>query len=98
MTSFRNIPCWEIMKCSGTEDCPARKEPDALCWEIAEKLGTSQSYMDICRDCIVYVVKTDNSILSQKEIDAIMKHRNLGKPVTQCPAYTHRDNIKEAGL
>ena len=84
------------MQCRGTEDCPARAHPEIPCWEIAEKLGTSQSVKNICTDCIVYVVKATDSILSQQDIENIMRHRNIGKPVKNCPTYELRDSVENA--
>ncbi len=88
MSPFKEMSCWDIMQCSGTEDCPARKYPDIPCWDIAEKLGTKQSAISICADCIVYVIKMNKLPLSNQELDNIMKHRNIGKYVESCPAYT----------
>ncbi len=90
MTPIKDMPCWEIMQCSGTENCPARTHPDVPCWEIAEKLGTSQSVMNICSDCIVYVVKTNDPILTRNELVEIMSHRNIGGFSKECPAYDSR--------
>jgi len=93
MSPIRNMPCWEIMQCRGTEDCPAKAHPDIPCWEIAEQFGTSQNVKNICPDCIVYVVKTNDPVLSQQDIDDIMRHRNMGKFVETCPAYENRDRV-----
>ena len=72
------------MQCSGTENCPARKYPDTPCWEIAEKLWTSNSVTSICEDCIVYVIKTNESILTEEEMDDILRYRTAVQ-VEICP-------------
>ena len=68
-------PCWEIMKCEGTEDCPARKRPDLNCWEIAGEMDDYRKAFNICKDCIVYMLKAENSVLSKQEMKAIMDHK-----------------------
>lgn len=65
-------PCWEIMKCEGTEDCPARKSPDLNCWEIANEMDDYRKAFNICKDCIVYMLKAENSVLSKQEVQNIM--------------------------
>jgi hypothetical protein len=65
-------PCWEIMKCEGTEDCPARKRPDLNCWEIANEMDDYRKAFNICKDCIVYMLKADNTVLTQQEVRNIM--------------------------
>lgn len=65
-------PCWEIMKCEDTEDCPARKRPDLNCWEIANEMDDYRKAFNICKDCIVYMLKAENSVLSKQEVQNIM--------------------------
>jgi len=73
------------MQCGETKDCPARVHTDIPCWEISEKFGTGQSVMNICSDCIVHIVKTNDPILTLKELDDIMEYRNMVKQVDKCP-------------
>jgi hypothetical protein len=68
-------PCWEIMKCEGTESCPARKHPDQPCWEIAGEMDDYRKAFNICKDCIVYMLKADNSVLTKQEMKAILDHK-----------------------
>ena len=68
-------PCWEIMKCEGTDNCPARKRPDLDCWDIAGEMDDYRKAFNICKDCIVYMLKADNSVLSKQEMKAIMDHK-----------------------
>lgn len=65
------------MQCRDVENCSARKYPDIPCWELAEKPKNSHCAMNICYDCLVYVVKTDNSILSDQEVADILESRNI---------------------
>ena len=69
-------PCWEIMKCKGTDDCHARKRPDLNCWDIASEMDDYRKAFDICKDCIVYMLKADNSILTKKEMQTIINQKN----------------------
>ena len=68
-------PCWEIMKCEGTDDCPARKRPDLNCWDIAGEMDDYRKAFNICKDCIVYMLKAENSVLTKQEVKAIMDHK-----------------------
>ena len=68
-------PCWEIMKCEGTEDCPARKRPDLNCWEIANEMDDYRKAFNICKDCIVYMLKSDSSVLTKQEVQNIMNRK-----------------------
>ena len=71
-----DLPCWKIMKCEGTEDCPARKRPDLNCWEIASEMDDYRKAFNICKDCVVYMLKAENTVLSKQEMQTIMKHRS----------------------
>jgi len=68
-------PCWKIMKCEGTDDCPARKRPDLACWDIAGEMDDYRKAFNICKDCIVYMLKAENSVLTKQEVKAIMDHK-----------------------
>ena len=68
-------PCWEIMKCKGSETCPARQQPEKSCWEIAKELDDYRSAFNICQDCIVFMLKNTNPVLSEKEVQTIVEHK-----------------------
>ena len=70
-----NWPCWKIMNCDTTQKCPAKTHPETPCWEIAAKLNDYRLAMDICKDCVVYMLKAENSVLSRKEIESIMDRK-----------------------
>lgn len=72
------------MQCRDAENCPAKDHPDIPCWELAEKPKNSQCVMNICFDCIVHVIKTDDPKLTPKEVDDIIEYRNNNKTGT-CP-------------
>lgn len=96
MSPIRSMHCWEIMQCRGTADCPARAHPDIPCWEISEKLWTSQSVMNICIDCIVYIIKTNDPIITRGELDDIMRYRNMVRQVEGCPVNDNRPGKVQA--
>jgi hypothetical protein len=64
------------MKCEGTEDCPARKRPDLNCWEIASEMDDYRKAFNICKDCIVYMLKAENTVLTQQEVRNIMNQKS----------------------
>ena len=76
MTPNSDWPCWEIMKCEGTEDCPARKSPNQDCWEIASEMDDYRKAFNICTDCVVYMLKVENTVLSKQEMQNIMKNKS----------------------
>jgi len=65
--------CWEIMHCENPDDCPAKKNPQTPCWEIASELDDYRQAFNICRDCVVRMIKTGNSLLSNQVIMEIME-------------------------
>lgn len=71
MPSIKNMPCWEIMNCNGSENCPAKQNTQHSCWELVRELGDYRAEFDICPDCIVYVVKNTDIVLSAHEINQI---------------------------
>lgn len=77
-------PCWEIMKCQPeqTSLCPAY-QADQPCWEVMGEIDTF--FFNVCRDCIVYVVKQKDSIFSQEEILSIMNQKGVNVTGVKCP-------------
>ena len=71
------LSCWEIMKCEGTESCPARKTPETPCWEIASQVGDYRSAFNVCKDCVVYMLKEGSPTLTEHEIQGIMEKKGV---------------------
>ena len=65
-------PCWKIMNCDSSHECPAKSRPETPCWELANEVGDYRNFCSICQDCIVYVLKTNLSVLSSKQKKIIM--------------------------
>lgn len=68
-------PCWKIMNCDTAQECPAKSRPETPCWEIASELNDYRNVLDICKDCIVHMLKVNNDVLTKKEMQAIMDHK-----------------------
>lgn len=75
MGSQSDLHCWEIMQCESQDVCPAKKNPEKPCWEIASESDDYRMANNICRDCIVHVLKVGNSVLSKQEIKKVMKKK-----------------------
>ncbi len=80
MDSYPNFKCWEIMNCDDL-DCPARSEPETPCWEIAKRIGAYLDVSNTCRDCIVYLLQKEISVLSKKEIQKILRQKEHSEKV-----------------
>lgn len=78
------------MQCSGSENCPSRLFPGLPCWEIAKNLGTSHYVLDVCLDCIVYIIKANEPILTENELVEIFEFREVMRFTGKCPAYESR--------
>ena len=80
MVSYPNYKCWEIMNCDNL-NCPARREPETPCWEIAKRIENYHNVSNTCKDCVVYILKEETSFLSKKELHNIIKQRGLLKNI-----------------
>ncbi|MFC1524323.1 hypothetical protein ACFL6N_05990 [Thermodesulfobacteriota bacterium] len=63
------------MECNNIDSCPAGKDSAKSCWEIAGERDDYRTAFAVCRDCLVYLVKKENTILSDKEVLAISQHK-----------------------
>lgn len=70
-----NWPCWKIMNCDTSHECAAKSRPETPCWDIAAELHDYRHALDICKDCIVHMLKADDSILTRQEMEAILTHK-----------------------
>lgn len=75
--------CWKIIGCVN-ENCPARNQSNRTCWEIASELDDYRTAMNICRDCLVYLAKNKNSILSETEISEILTRKGVCALAEKC--------------
>jgi len=80
-------PCWEIMKCDPEQakKCPAYRSSKP-CWEVIRELDVC--WFNICRDCLVYITKQQDSIFSKEEILSIMSQKGIDVNVQpRCPGF-----------
>jgi len=68
-------PCWKIMNCDTSKECLAKSRPETPCWEIASELNDYRQVLEICKDCVVQLLKGGNSILTDQEMESIMMHK-----------------------
>jgi len=68
-------PCWEIMNCDANKECPAKNRPQTPCWELAREQSDYRYILQICLDCIVHILKGDNSVLSKDDRRSIMVNK-----------------------
>ncbi len=82
-----DLTCWDITQCRRSDNCPARLQPDRPCWEIAKEMGDYRSNFKICHDCLVYLTKQANAILSSREIEQILEKKGVCVLASSCPQY-----------
>jgi hypothetical protein len=75
MSPYAKLPCWVIMNCADNTKCPAKDQPHRDCWEIFSEVDKKAS--NICQDCLVYLSRQAESILSRKEMDQIMLAKGI---------------------
>ena len=85
MSPFKDWSCWEIIKCEQPDECPVRKQASTPCWEVASQMDDYRSVLNICKDCLVYVSKQKDSVLTEDEIFSILQTKNDCVLVTRCP-------------
>ena len=79
MTPIYDWPCWKIMGCDNPQGCLAWKHPETPCWEIISQLDDYRKAFNVCQDCIVHILKSDNSVLSDFQMLKIMETK------VECP-------------
>lgn len=89
MDAAKNWPCWEITRCKSEDCCLSREQQNTSlpCWEIARGLDDYRSVLNVCKDCIVYVSKQENSSLSEAELTQILHSKIDCVLVKGCPHY-----------
>ena len=72
------------MNCDAAQDCPAKNRPGMPCWEIAGELNDYRVAMDICRDCIVFLLKAaKHPVLSRSMMQSIMDYRAMSNVMSK---------------
>lgn len=81
-------PCWEIMKCDENKKCPAKEQPDKMCWELIQERNMYS--FNICTDCLVYVSRQKDCKFTREEILSIMAQKGidvLGQDKCMCTQF-----------
>ena len=73
MPKQSELPCWEIIQCNRKQTCLLEGDTKKACWELVETDAACSFH--ICVDCLVYLAKQKNSILSDEEFCSILAHR-----------------------
>ena len=75
MTLISEWRCWQIMQCNPEARCPAKETLGEECWDI---MGShNPCAFNICRDCLVYVVKKKDPSLSPEEVVNILTRKGI---------------------
>lgn len=77
-------PCWKITGCTKKDQCPAGQQEGKECWEVANEMDDYRASMKICEDCLVYLSKGDNSVLTPEEIETIMAKKGVCVLASKC--------------
>ncbi len=77
MSEVSELPCWEIMKCKSPEKCQAYQNPEIACWELVKVLGDYRSTFHVCQDCLVYLLKQEDCMLSEADMKTILANRGV---------------------
>jgi len=75
MKSVNQKACWKIMQCKTPEKCAVQKQKDTACWETAQEQDDYQFALNICKDCIVYLLKQDNTAFTKQQMSQILQER-----------------------
>jgi hypothetical protein len=73
VSRLREMQCWEIIKCNRKKQCLSGGDQTKTCWERVKDDDACSFH--ICIDCLVYVAKQHNSLLSEEEFSSILAHR-----------------------
>ena len=72
--------CWEITGCNKSDTCEVNRQSELTgqpCWEVVSSFDDYRKSLNVCGDCIVYVMKQNSDILSATEIEEIMARKGV---------------------
>ena len=76
MGKERRTPrCWEVIGCGKQGHCriwQMARAADKPCWEVVGSFDDYRSALNVCGDCLVFVLNQGQSVLSQAEIAEIL--------------------------
>lgn len=73
MSIQSEMPCREIMQCNKKQRCLFAEGEKKECWELVQENDACSFH--ICVDCLVYLAKHPDSILTEEELRFILKQR-----------------------
>jgi len=71
MVSNRALLNWKFEECKGGIGFSAKEYPEKPCWKMANEVGDFRSVFNICEDCIVFLLNSGTTLLSEIEIHSI---------------------------
>ncbi|MEJ2134195.1 MAG: hypothetical protein P8X86_02980 [Desulfofustis sp.] len=90
MSPYSELPCWVIMNCGDNNKCPAKEQPQLNCWDIFSEVD--EKVFNICQDCLVYLSRQEESILSRQEMDQIMLAKGIDVGALSAGMAVNSDN------
>ena len=90
MSPLDEWSCWEIIQCDRSAECPVTKQATMPCWEVAKELDDYRSALNICKDCIVYVSRQKESVLTDEDIKKIVATKNDCVLMSRCPRHAQQ--------
>jgi len=82
--------CWEVIGCGKQAHCQVWKmaqAKDKPCWEMVGSFDDYRSALNVCGDCLVYVLHQGQPALSQSEIADIMATKAKNPESQGCRAF-----------
>lgn len=91
MEKGQRVPrCWEVIGCGKQGQCQVWKMAQAgerPCWEVVGSFDDYRSALNVCGDCLVFVLHQTDSVLSQAEIADILSAKAKNPESQGCKAY-----------
>jgi hypothetical protein len=82
--------CWEVIGCGKQVQCQVWKMAQAggkPCWEVVSSFDDYRNALNVCGDCLVFVLHQNQSVLSPAEIDDIMAAKAKNPEKQGCRAF-----------
>ncbi len=71
MSIQSEMPCWEIIQCNKKATCLLAEDEKNRCWELVKDDDACSFH--ICVDCLVYLAKHEDSILTEKDFHSLLE-------------------------
>lgn len=77
--------CWTITNCDKKDICPAGRQSDKECWNVAREMADLRSAMNVCEDCLVYLSRGNAaSNFSASEVSEILEKKGVCVLAIKC--------------